>query len=449
MNTRSAFGLLVTLTLFVVASPAVAAQYKVLYQFKGGLDGISPTGDLMMGAGGTLYGTTGGGGETATCGGCGTVFALSPPAAGQTHWTETVLHRFHGPAMRGASNPQTGVIMDAHGTLYGTTQNGGSSTACGGGCGTAFELTPPAFGKRPWTGKLLHDFDGYAPGPSGLVADAHGNFYGTTGGGGVGCGTVFELTPPAAGETRMTVRILYRFHEIDGCNPQGVIINSAGTLYGTTYSGGTVCKANGCGPGCPTVGGCGVAYSLTPPVTGETDWTETVLYYFTSTVSLAGRLIMDAHGNLYGTTAAGGIYCIPNVECSPLGWGTVFELTRPAARESVWTLNVLYDFQPSEGIAPAGGVVADARGNLYGTTQSGGRGFCYAASGCGTVFELTPPGAGHTQWSEKVLYAFRRQVLPGGLTVDANGIVYGTTAQQSAKSGYLHHCCGEVYEVVP
>ena len=179
---------------------AAAAQETVLYRFKGGADGNTPVAGLIMDANGTFYGTTfaGGGGSITGC--CGTVFELTPPGAGETLWTEKVLYRFKGGA--DGDTPVAGLIMDANGALYGTTSNGGGGS-CTGGCGTVFELTPPGAGETLWTEKVLYRFKGGADGDTpvaGLITDANGAFYGTTYGGGggctAGCGTVFELKAP-------------------------------------------------------------------------------------------------------------------------------------------------------------------------------------------------------------------------------------------------------------
>jgi uncharacterized repeat protein (TIGR03803 family) len=329
-------------------TPAAGGTWteKVLHNFSHGSDGGKPAAGLIFDGAGNLYGTTFGGGTSDA----GTVFELTPAAGGT--WTETVLHNF-GSGTDGVY-PQSGLIFDAAGNLYGTTFGGGTY-----GGGTVFELTPAAGGT--WTEQVLHNFqigtgaDGHGP-YAGLTFDATGNLYGTTNEGGTyGVGTVFKLTPAAGGTWTETV--LHNFGSgTDGFNPAaGLIFDGAGNLYGTTYNGGTP--------------GYGTLFELTPAAGGT--WTEQVLHNFGSgtdgTNPVAG-LIFDATGNLYGTTTAGGSN----------GGGTVFRFN---AQEEV----ELHSFSGTDGFTPEASLVLDASGNLYGTTFGGG------TSNYGTVFEVTPP----------------------------------------------------------
>ena len=336
----------------------------VLHSFSGG-DGADPLAGLISDAVGNLYGTTWGGGTGSNCGtgGCGTVFELSPTAGGG--WTETVLHNFDNNGADGV-DPSAGLIFDAGGNLYGTTQLGGTYDN-----GTVFKVSP---GEGGWTETVLHSFgsinnDGGTP-SAGLIFDAAGNLYGTTRGGGTYYyGTVFELSPTAGGGWTETV--LHNFgNGTDGRYlSASLIFDAAGNLYGTTAAGGT-----GVNTLIQYVGG--TAFELTPNGSGR--WTEQVLYNFCpawpncTDGETPARLIFDAAGNLYGTTGAGGTY----------GGGTVFELT-PAGGGN-WTEQVLHSFNGTDGDAPSAGLIFDAAGNLYGATQGGG------TYGEGTVFELTP-----------------------------------------------------------
>jgi uncharacterized repeat protein (TIGR03803 family) len=277
-----------------------------------------------------------------------------------------VLHNFNFNGVDGV-NPQAGLIFDGSGNLYGTTHGGGPENN-----GAVFELTPAAGGG--WTEKVLHRFnnnntgrDGFYP-EARVIFDASGNLYGTTSGGGAHTwGTVFELTPTAGG--RWTEKVLHSFpaNANDGVRPQaGLVFDSYGNLYGTTFIGGAY--------------GFGMVFELTPTVGGS--WTEKVVYNFTSltdgTYPEAG-LTFDASGNLYGTTSSGGT----SSGCT-FGCGTVFELI-PTVR-GTWTKNVLHTFNNNgtDGYYPQAGLLFDAAGNLYGTTEDGG------ALGVGTVFEITP-----------------------------------------------------------
>ncbi len=303
----------------------------VLYSFCSQIycaDGYQPLGGLIMDGAGNLYGTTRQGdnnpGTCALAGSCGVVFELTPDPTG-TVWTETVLYRFCS-QLRCADGvyPYGGLIMDASGNLYGTTNGGGANDGSQVGPGVVFELTPDATGTA-WTETVLHSFfcsncaDGANPAP-GLIMDGAGNLYGTTTtGGATGGGTVFQLTPS---DTGWSETVLYSFCSqtrcADGLYPYGdLIMDEAGNLYGTTWRGGS---------GTQLISG--VAFELTPDSTG-TAWTETVLYNFCSQSNCAdgggpfAGLLMDASGNLYGTTNVGGNF---NNKCAVQGCGTVFAL---------------------------------------------------------------------------------------------------------------------------
>lgn len=277
---------------------------KVLHNFGGGADedgpnGYHPYGGLVMDAAGNLYGTTFYGG---TYGGAlgfgGVVFELS--SSGNGNWSEQLLWSF---GLEGDGNfPQGTLVFDEAGNLYGTTESGTGSSAGG----TVFELSPGAGG---WTENIIFQFDvggdsetGNSP-QAGVVFDANGNLYGTTGyGGPYFMGNVFELTPSGG---VWTETVLHTFSKGDGNTPDaGVIVDGAGNLYGTTFMGG---KAD-----------VGIVYKLSPSSGGT--WSEKILHDFQAagvdgTNPLSG-LVMDSHGFLYGTTANGGIG----------GLGTVFEV---------------------------------------------------------------------------------------------------------------------------
>jgi uncharacterized repeat protein (TIGR03803 family) len=277
-----------------------------------------PMGALVLDKSGNLYGTTNQGGAN----GFGELFKLSPGAGGA--WTETVIHTFQGYPADGA-NPAAALISDSTGNLYGTTEQGGSSANCKGGagklvgCGTVFKLSNSA---GVWTESLLYSFtglssDGQNPVAS-LLFDGVGNLYGTTLAGGVNgkcpssngstCGTVFELSP--GNGDLWNEKVLYEFTNSagDGGAPLAALIfDQKGNLYGTTSLGNA----------CPN-SGCGTVFELSPMPDGS--WAETILYDFNSGFDAhypAASLIFDAAGNLFGTTAAGGL----------AGTGTVFEIT--------------------------------------------------------------------------------------------------------------------------
>jgi uncharacterized repeat protein (TIGR03803 family) len=329
---------------------------KVLHQFGPDNDGSEPNGGLVFDPAGNLYGTTLYGGAW----GYGTVFELTPTATGV--WTETILHSFKRYKGLDGLNPKAGLVLDAAGNLYGTTDVGaGSSCGVPDACGTVFELIHEPGGS--WTEKVLHQFgageDGKNP-EAGLIFDALGNLYGTTTRGGANnCGVAFELMPSADGS--WTEQVLHSFSGTgpDGCFLRGgLIMDASGNLYGTTMVNG----ANG----------FGTAFELTPDSGGS--WTEQVLHSFGNTTKdgsePAAGLSFDAAGNLYGTTLLGGIS----------NYGTVFELV--AEPDGSWTEKVLHRFQLPGGIAPFAGVISDAAGNLYGATTRGG------LHNIGTLFEI-------------------------------------------------------------
>jgi uncharacterized repeat protein (TIGR03803 family) len=355
----------------------------------------SPASSLTIDASGNLYGAAFGGKldpratDEATA--RGSVFRLTlNPDTGI--WTKTVLHNFCWSVSicpdldRGVA--PSGLLIDDSGILYGTTASGGSGTAYDPrGGGTVFELRPGA-DNTSWQERILYNFcsepkcaDGAGP-SGGLIMDTAGNLYGTTSmGGAYGSGTVFELVRPDAGRGEWTHTILYSFCPerpcADGSAPSGLIMDESGTLYGTTQTGGS---SNG-----------GTVFALIPDETGAT-WTETVLYKFCSIGPLCrdgknpnAGLVMDSLGNLYGTTQMGG-----SPTAVLLGVGTVFELT-PDAASGIWREAVLYSFCSqsgcTDGMYPGGDLIMDASGSLYGTAFGGGP---LAATGAGTVFRLTP-----------------------------------------------------------
>lgn len=248
------------------ASPGGAWTEAVVYSFTccNNGDGQSPLAGVVIGPGGTLYGTTGYGGT-----GFGTVFELTPPAAAGGAWTETVLYSFTGQNGDGA-NPYAGLVIGSGGVLYGTTYNGGANNS-----GAAFALTPPVTPGSPWSESVLYTFtgqngDGASPYAS-LAVGPTGALYGTTQyGGAAGGGTVFQLTPPVAPGNPWTESVLYSFQGPaggEGAYPTaGVLISKSGTLYGTTYAGGT--------------SGWGTAFKLTPPTQPVASWSEAVLTNF-------------------------------------------------------------------------------------------------------------------------------------------------------------------------
>ena len=255
---------------------------KVIHSFRE-TDGDYATSTLILDSSGNLYGTASNGGVSNCENGCGLVFELTPNEDGS--WKEKVLHFFNHSAKDGYL-PYAGLIFDSAGNLYGTTVGGGTDNS-----GIAFELSPR--GNGSWKEKVLHSFslkgdDGNQPHAS-LILDPAGNLYGTTVGGGAdGFGTVFKLTPNKDGSWKEKVLHSFDLNGKDGLQPDGgLILDSAGNLYGTTVSGGAF---------------WGTVFRLEPSARGS--WRETLLHSFMNNPGArpASGVISYGHGNLYGTT---------------------------------------------------------------------------------------------------------------------------------------------------
>jgi uncharacterized repeat protein (TIGR03803 family) len=327
---------------------------------------------------------------------------LTPTAEAQTY---NVIHNFTGGS--DGANPIAGLTVDAAGSLYGTASVGG-----GWGVGTVYRLVHSG---SSWTLYTLYYFkgltrttqDGGLP-YSRAVMGPNGVLYGTTHNGGAGeecnqlhgCGVIYSLEPRAGNMLApWEETVLYAFGGNNGANPDygDVVFDHAGNLYGTTRNGGTY--------------GQGAVYELT---SGGGSWTEAVLHSFTGLPDGGTPLngpVFDQAGNLYGTTNAGGAN----------GWGTVYRMTFSA---SVWTENILHSFQNgSDGQGPAGNLVFDPSGNLYGATEMGGTGRG------GTVFKLTPSTDG--SWNLSALYGFIGTGSGGSyrtVVMDSAGNLYGTSS---------------------
>jgi uncharacterized repeat protein (TIGR03803 family) len=357
---------------------------------------------------GNFYGTSYNYGPT-----YGSVFQLTPGSSG---WTENIIHIFSGGSDGGF--PYGRLTLDQSGNIYGTAEEGGPTNR-----GIVFEFSPSA--GNTWTEKVLHNFtaggnDGWEPSAN-LIFDSAGNLYSTTDNGGAakcnktgGCGTVFELSPSTGGQ--WTEQILYTFGNADenDVQPQDIIFDSSGNIYGTTFDGG--------GELC-----CGSAFKLT---LSSGQWTGTILYTFTG-FNREGYypnndIVLGSAGQIYGTTQYGG----------PTGLnGTVFELT---PNGSEYTQTTLYGFPFADGDRPETGLVSDASGNFYGTTLLGG------GANVGSVFKLSPSG------SESLLYSLsgtsdngNNSVFPSSLILDTAGNLYGA-AEETGSRQY-----GSIFELSP
>ena len=423
---------LMIVVVIVVLAPGAWAQskFKTLYTFTGGKDGRQPQAGLIFDAVGNLYGTTNEGGDLSCYGGKGCGEAFELTPNPDGRWKEKPLHKFKGNAHR----PWDGDLPVA-GLIFDQAGNLYGTTEWGGplGQGSVFKLTPNTDGG--WTESLLYSFtqgaDGSMP-VAGLIFDQAGNLYGTAGVGGTAdeYGSVFELTPNEDGS--WTFSVLYTFTGgTDGGLPAAALIfDQAGNLYGTAAVGGDQQYCKE-----QYSSGCGVVFELTPNVDGS--WTEKALHRFSGGRDGAtpeSTLIFDSSGNLYGTTLNGGAN----------GYGNVFELTPNV--DGSWKEKVLHQFtRGKDGAYSSAGLIFDAAKNLYGTTSQGGNLRYCEGTGCGVVFELTPNVDG--SWTEKALHRFtngRDGAYPAaGLIFDAAGNLYGTTAGDGVTT------FGSVFEITP
>lgn len=350
----------------VLCSAAEARSLRTVHLFSGP-DGATPFAGLTADGHGNFYGTTYFGGATNN----GTIFKLAPDG------TQSVIYSF---GEKGLANPQGPLLITRDGGLAGATAGAIWKVSLAG------HLT------------VLKKLDGRAGSNSrgGLVEDAGGNLFGTTSEGARNnCGAVFKLAPGG----KLTVLYAFKGGDYDGCGPSGTLsLDASGNLYGVTYNGGY----RGWGDG--------MLFKIAP------DGTETLLHSFDGSANSGdgahpyGPLLRDAQGNLYGTTIAGDEINGPS--------GAVYKLSADGTYSVLHLFNY-YGIDGKDGASPLGGVIADAKGNLYGTTQQGG------AVNLGTVFRIAPDG------KETLLHYFNAVdgVNPqSSLAVDSHGNMFGTTS---------------------
>ena len=387
--------------------------FSLVRSFAGGPDdGAGPTGLLLVN--GVLYGATTTGGHTGThClgTGCGTVFRLAPDGTGG--WTETILHFFAG----GADGylPNTNLVFDGKGHLYGVTSTGGS-TACGtDGCGTVFRLTAPKTGNGAWSPNIAKlGADGLFP--VGVAFDSStGRLFVTTMLGGKGaasgvdrpkspekCGDLLEeLTKNVDQRLAFALALACESLQNSGQYPDSAFVPNpwlahAGlkgrfgfggdemrTGAGDTYLLGTT-TGGGIPDQCAEFGnnGCGMVYELVGTPAGK--WTPLPIYSFQNLADGAapsGTLSNDSSNNIYGTTSGGGTI---STQCGAFGCGSAFVLSPPKSGKGLWSKAFTYKFTGfADGAGPSPNLV-EFGGAFYGTTSSGG-GF-----GSGTLFKITP-----------------------------------------------------------
>lgn len=437
MRTGLIASLIALAAIALLPAEACAAQKQVLYRFGSGDDGAQPMAGLTADSSGNLYGTTSAGGGAA-CGGygCGTAFELAPQQGGG--WSETILHRFQGGT--DGADPDTPLIADTAGNLYGTTSLGGSDNCgAGSGCGTVFELSP---NKKGWTEEVLYSFTtkahespGGAPpqivkpdvwAPNGIVFGADGNLYGFASLGGrckvmghliVCYGGAFVLEKPSKPHGAWHEKVIYRVKNVAVAGPEGPpVFDANGNLYGLGAS------AN-----------YGSVFMLKPPEAGG-EWTASTLYTFQGGSDggyPAPGLVFDAGGNLYGATT--GYLSLA---------GNVFELA--TARKNKWSETPLFTFSnPADGSTPAARPMPGANGTFYGVTVAGGQ------NSQGVVYALTPKKGG---WKERVLASFAGGsdgATPEGTLVSAGGVLYGVTYAGGNGGCFNNAGCGTLFAVTP
>jgi hypothetical protein len=382
---------------------AQAPTFATLYSFESGSDGSGPNG-LVLGKNGALYGTTFAGGAN-TCGNvgpgylCGTVFMLSP--AKGAAWTKTVLYSFNGadgalPSPSAIFGSGASLVFGSNEALYGTTELGGSNDSSGSGFGgTVFELAPPATAAGEWTGTVIYSLSGSFDAP----------------------------------------------HAPYG----GVAVGPDGGVYGTASS-------NHYDQGVPAGG---TVFALRPPEVQGGSWTEHTLLSLWPQTSMGyspAAAPVFAGGSLYGTTTY-----LTYLE----GCGSVYKLSPPVTGSGAWTWMEIYNFDSGGGCTLVAPLTVGPGGVLYGTTFVGGAGTAcsFNGSGCGTVFQLTPPATPGGAWAETVIYSFTGTDGDGaypaaGVVLGKNGVLYGTTTTSgggatSACPFYGVAGCGTMFELTP
>jgi uncharacterized repeat protein (TIGR03803 family) len=322
----------------------------VLYSFTGGADGGEPYKGVTLDSHGNLYGTTVTGGSGGCEGGCGVVYKLTHT---QGRWNQSVIYSFTGGS--DGSGPGSPVVFDQQGNLFGATPTGGAN-----GLGTIYQMRPRSDGT--WKLAVAHTFTGGNDGSGGsagrLLFDSQGDIYGVaTSGGAHGSGTAYQLSSVQQGRWRLKTLYAFKGQPDAGFPYGGLISDSAGNLYGTTYYDGK--------------NDIGAIYELSQ-VDGK--WQERVLHNFKG--GLDGKrsistMVSDATGNLYGTTIDGGSAC----DC-----GTIFKL---AAGERKYS--VVYRFKGApDGAYLYAGMVPGSAGRFYGITLQGG------SAHIGALFKFIP-----------------------------------------------------------
>jgi hypothetical protein len=367
---------------------AAAATENKLLIFNGTTTGGPPSGPLALDPAGNLYGVV-----NAQSGGP-ELYQLSPPAAGQTAWRQTIL--FSAATAGGSSVSPGDTVYYAAGSIYSLSGN------------NLLRFSPGKTQSDPWQETLLYSFSTNASGPDTaqpkpqLYISPKGVIYGVaTAGGKYGAGTIFSVSPPAHGQTAWRETVHHSFARLaDGSEPNGPLVaDSAGVLYGTVTNGGG--PFNG-----------GYVYSFAPPAKAGAAWKKTFIWSIPSAYAqfqpLSGGVVLNAAGDILGVL-------VESFDKSGLVTGGAFELTKPAAGQTAWGVNIYRGQQNINGYFFAPQPAIDRAGNIYATTSGGG------AFNDGTILRLTPPNATHDNWHEVKLLDLDQQTGElGGLNVLPN-----------------------------
>ena len=386
------------------AQVTVLADDTAVFSFPGGTGVRGAVGGIITDSSGNFYGLGGGGVYYA-----GTAYEVS-----ETNgvWSESVLYNF--PFVNYGTGAVGNLLRDPAGNLYGVTDGGGTYTSeCYEGCGSIFEITGG-------TEVVLHTFgaeagDGEVP-KAGLTMDAAGNLWGTTAGGGLEWGTIYELTPNGSGGWNYSTVYEFQGGAADGAEPHSALtLDSAGNLYGTTYAGGGTQY-------CFTyASGCGTVFKLSPSASGVT---ESIIHAFKGTangVQPTTGVTFDDSGNLYGVTYNGGSPCSTRYSD---GCGVVYLLLPQS--NGTWKEKTLYNFGSDytnvDGSIYPIGQLTYYNGALYGFAGGG-------ASQYGTIYQLT---FSNNTWSLSTTYSFgggRDGGCPVGSPIfGTDGTLYGVAS---------------------
>jgi uncharacterized repeat protein (TIGR03803 family) len=384
-----------------------AQTYQVLYNFGSSYnDAYAPEAPPILASDGSLFGTTAFGGSNG-CGGygCGTAYRLARNADGT--WTLHIIHSFNG---QDGWQPSTRVALDQLGDVYVPVFGNWPY-----GYGTLVELLPQSNGQ--WNEVVLHNFTGVGNDayPEGIFVKSPDDVYGVTYGqfnfnwGG-------ELYNLVGMSTHLGIVHAFDLNPGDGSTPTGVMLDSAGNIFGTTCGGGSY--------------RLGTVFELSPKQHGA-GWGEKILYSFkggpSDTYCPNPGVIFDSAGNLYGSTVDGG----------PTNLGTVFQLAPNG--DGTWAERIIYAFRGLEdGAEPVGGLAIDPQGNVFGAAFAAGH------FNSGTVFKLSPASNGN--WTFAVLYSFpdpQQGADPLGVVLDPSGNLYGTTSLGGAYG------VGVAFELTP